>query len=98
MAGSRELFRMLEWQEGLPLTVALIRSRVHPQDRPRLEQLFSAACDRGTDVDCEHRRLMPDRAIKYVRTVAKGIRARRGRLEYIGAVQDMTRWRTAEQG
>jgi C4-dicarboxylate-specific signal transduction histidine kinase len=40
---------------------------------------------------------MPDRSVKYVHTVARGIRDQNGRLECIGAVQDVTEHRLSEE-
>ena len=40
---------------------------------------------------------MPDRSVKYLHTVAHGTRDQDGRLEYIGAVQDVTERRLSEE-
>jgi C4-dicarboxylate-specific signal transduction histidine kinase len=45
----------------------------------------------------EHRLLMPDGSIKHLHLIAHANRDREGRLEYIGAVQDMTQRRVSEQ-
>jgi C4-dicarboxylate-specific signal transduction histidine kinase len=45
----------------------------------------------------EHRLLMPDGSIKHLHLIAHANRDREGRLEYIGAVQDMTPRRVSEQ-
>jgi len=51
----------------------------------------------GCDLEYEHRLLMPDRSVKYLHLVAHATRDRDGQLEYIGAVQDVTQRRLAEE-
>jgi C4-dicarboxylate-specific signal transduction histidine kinase len=51
----------------------------------------------ASDFEYEHRLLMPDQSIKYLHLIAHANRDAEGRLEYIGAVQDVTeRLRSAE--
>ena len=51
----------------------------------------------GADFEFEYRLQMPDQSIKYLHMVAHGTRDEDGRLEYIGAVQDVTARRLSEQ-
>jgi PAS domain S-box-containing protein len=51
----------------------------------------------GSDFEHEHRLLMPDHSVKHLHVVAHGTRDRDGRVEYIGAVQDVTQRRLAEE-
>jgi C4-dicarboxylate-specific signal transduction histidine kinase len=51
----------------------------------------------GSDLEDEHRLMMPDRSVKYLHLIAHGTRDRDGRLEYIGAVQDVTQRRLSEE-
>jgi C4-dicarboxylate-specific signal transduction histidine kinase len=51
----------------------------------------------ASDIDYEHRLLMPNNSIKYVNMVAHATRDEAGRLEYIGAVQDVTQRRSSEE-
>jgi C4-dicarboxylate-specific signal transduction histidine kinase len=52
----------------------------------------------GSDFEYEHRLQMPDHSVKYLHMVGHGTRDRNGRLEYIGAVQDVTERRLSELG
>ncbi len=92
---SDQLYRIYELEIGMPVTLELIRTRVHPEDVPLLNDMIERARGAGTDFEYEHRLKMPDQAIKYVHIVAHGTRDEDGRLEYIGAVQDVTARRTA---
>jgi C4-dicarboxylate-specific signal transduction histidine kinase len=64
---------------------------------PLLRDRLERARDAGTDFEHEHRLQMPDQSIKYLHMVAHAIRDEDGRLEYIGAVQDVTARRLSEQ-
>jgi C4-dicarboxylate-specific signal transduction histidine kinase len=94
---SEQLYRIFEFDKNEPATFALITSRVHPEDRAAVLEARERARRFGGDIDREHRLLMPDRSIKHLHMVAHGTRDKDGRLEYIGAVQDVTRRRIAEE-
>jgi transcriptional regulator with GAF, ATPase, and Fis domain len=92
---SDQLYRICEFEIGVPVTLELIRTRVHPEDLASYERMVEEVRNRGTDFEYEHRLRMPDQSIKYLHVVAHGTRDEDGRLEYIGAVQDVTARRTA---
>jgi C4-dicarboxylate-specific signal transduction histidine kinase len=94
---SEQLYRIFEFDKNEPATFALMTSRVHPEDRAAVLEARERARRFGGDIDREHRLLMPDRSIKHLHMVAHGTRDKDGRLEYIGAVQDVTRRRIAEE-
>jgi len=50
-----------------------------------------------SDFEYAHRLLMPDHSVKYLHLIAHGGRDQQGRLEYIGAVQDVTQRRASEE-
>ena len=78
-------------------TLERIGSRVHPEDLPLLGDMIERAQRGGSDLEYEHRLLMPNQSVKYLRLVAHGTQDQDGRLEYIGAVQDVTERRLAEE-
>ena len=94
---SEQLYRIFEFEPGIPVTLGLIDSRIHPDDH----RLWSEALDRARlgadDFEHEQRLLMPDRSVKYLHVVAHRRRESDGRLEYIGAVQDITQRRLSEE-
>jgi PAS domain S-box-containing protein len=94
---SDQLYRIFEFEQGTPVTLELIGTRVHPEDIPLLHGMIEQARAAGTDFECEHRLQMADQSIKYLHIVAHGTRNEDGRLEYIGAVQDVTARRLAEE-
>jgi signal transduction histidine kinase len=94
---SEQLYRIFEFDQDVPVTLELIGSRTHPEDVPLLHDIIERARGAGTDFECEYRLQMPDESIKYLHMVAHGTRDEDGRLEYIGAVQDVTARRLSEQ-
>jgi signal transduction histidine kinase len=90
---SEQLYRIFEFDRGLLVTLELIGTRVHPDDIPLLHDMIERVRGAATDVELDYRLQMPDQSIKYLHMVAHGTRDENGRLEYIGAVQDVTaRW------
>jgi PAS domain S-box-containing protein len=98
IAWSEQLYRIYELETGVPVTVDLVRTRVHPEDISLLEKLkmVDQVPDGGTNVEWQYRLLMPDHSVKYIHAVAHATRDRDGQLEYIAAVQDVTARRMSE--
>jgi len=94
---SEQLYRIYELEIGVPVTLELIRTRVHPEDLTLLEKMVEHARDGGRDFEWQYRLLMPDRSIKYLHAVAHAIRDQQGQMEYIAAVQDVTARRLSEE-
>ena len=95
---SEELYRIYDFEPGIPVTLEMIGTRYHPEDRQLLEEMAARGRGGGADFDYQHRLLMPDGSIKYVHVVAHGGEDKNGRaLEHFGAVQDITQRRLAEQ-
>ena len=95
---SEQLYRIHEFGRDSPVTLERIRSRIHPEDLPLLSEKIERARAGGNSVlNYEIRLRMPNGSVKYVRTVAHGARDRDGRPEIIGAVQDVTERRLAEE-
>jgi PAS domain S-box-containing protein len=94
---SEELYRIYDLEIGGPVTLELIRTRVHPEDVTLLEKMVDRARDGGHDFEWQYRLLMPDHSIKYLHAVAHASRDEDGELEYIAAVQDVTARRLSEE-
>ena len=94
---SEQLYRIFELDPALPVTFEQITSRVHPEDLPLLNEKMNLARTDIADHDYEIRLRIPDGSIKYLRTKSYGIRDREGRLEHIGAIQDVTERRLSEK-
>src|SRR5262249_38099599 len=94
---SEEVYRIFQFEPGTPVTLELIASRVHPEDQTKLNDMIERSRTAVSDFEYEHRLLMPDNSVKYLHLIAQAIRDSEGRLEYIGAVQDVTERRVSEQ-
>ena len=94
---SEQLYRIFGFDQGIPVTLELIGTRVHPEDLPLLHEMIERARGAGTDFEYGLRLQMPDQSIKYLHLVAHGTRDQDGRLEYIGAVQDVTQGRLSDE-
>jgi PAS domain S-box-containing protein len=94
---SEQLYRIFEFEPGSPLTVERIAGRVHPEDVPLVSANIALARQDVVDFKYDCRLCMPDGSIRYLRIDAVGSRNRQGRLEYVGAMQDITERRLAEE-
>src|SRR5580658_307678 len=96
---SAELYRIYELEFGVPVTLELIRSRVHPEDVSLIEKMkmVDQARQGGHDFEWQYRLMMPDHSIKYMHAVAHATRDQDGQLEYMASVQDVTARRLAEE-
>ena len=94
---SEETHRIFDCDRSMKPTFELVLQRTHPEDRAGVEQFLEHLLDDGKDWDFEHRLLMPDGSVKYVRTVARASRGASNELEYVGAVLDVTATRRADE-
>jgi PAS domain S-box-containing protein len=94
---SDQVYRIFEFDKAVPVTLELIGTRVHPEDIPLMHDMIARAGRSADDFEYEHRLLMPDHTVKYLHLVAHATRNRNGQLEYIGAVQDVTKRRLSEE-
>jgi PAS domain S-box-containing protein len=94
---SEQAYRIFGIELGVRITLDMVASRIHPED---LRFLVSDVVERarlGQDLKYEHRLQMPDGSIKYVYMQAHATRDEQGRLEYIGAMRDMTEHQQSEE-
>src|SRR6185369_10494513 len=94
---SEELRRIFEFDGANRVTLAQVASRIHPEDLALFKEQVEIARRTGRDIDNDLRLRLPDNSVKYVRTIAHASHDRNGRVEYIGAVQDVTARRLSEQ-
>ena len=95
---SDETYRIFEWEPTTKPTVEMIAERTHPDDQVRLRQIADRATMEGRDFTAEYRLITPDSSVKYVRLVAHRTTGDdRERLNYVGAVTDITERKRGEQ-
>jgi PAS domain S-box-containing protein len=93
---SEETFRIFQYDPTTKPTLELILQRVHPEDVALVKQTLERASQNGKDFDYEYRLAMPDRSVKYLHVVAHAISNKSGRIEYVGAVTDISDRKRAE--
>jgi PAS domain S-box-containing protein len=94
---SDQLRRIFELVPNAAATIDRIRERVHPEDRPMLAEKLERARAGSENPEYEIRLRMPDDRLKRLRVLGRLIRHPDGRLECLGAVQDVTERRIAEE-
>jgi signal transduction histidine kinase len=94
---SEETFRIFECDRAMTPTLELLQQRTHPDDRVRLQRFLERVSQDGEDWELEHRLLMPDGSVKYLRAVAHAVRDASDELEFVGAVMDITAARMADE-
>jgi signal transduction histidine kinase len=94
---SKELCQLFELDPAdAPVTLELIGARIHSDDLPSFREMIERAHSGVSDLEFEHRLILPDNAVKYLRVVAHRTQDQDGQSEYIGAVQDVTHRRHTE--
>src|SRR6266700_3623846 len=94
---SEQLYRIFEFDPQVRVTLDLIGARVHPEDLTLLHEMIERARSAASDFEYEHRLLMPDGAVKHLHLIAHGATNESGEVEYIGAAQDVTQRRLADE-
>jgi PAS domain S-box-containing protein len=94
---SEEAARIYGYPPGTEPTPDLILQRSHPDDVGRLKEVLGRAAQGGSDLDFEHRLLMPDGSIKHLHNLAHCFRDEAGNEEIIGAITDITERKVAEE-
>jgi PAS domain S-box-containing protein len=93
---SKQLSRIFEFDQEVPLTFERIFTRVYPEDLAAFKEQVERSRQDGSDMELELRLQMPDRSVKYLHIVARN-RDDGDQPEYIGAVQDVTHRRLSEE-
>jgi len=94
---SEETFCILGYDQGTKPTLELVFQRVHPEDLSFVQETIDRASRDGTDLNFEHRLLMPDGSVKHVHVVAHAIRDETDAIEFVGALSDITAAKKAEE-
>ncbi|RZN26657.1 PAS domain-containing sensor histidine kinase [Bradyrhizobium sp. Leo121] len=93
---SEETFRIFECDPATTPTLEFVLQRMHPEDRDFVQQLLDEASQNGVDFCHEARLVMPNGALKHIRTLAHAMKDGPDGIEYIGAVTDVTAAKQAE--
>ena len=94
---SAETYRIFDVDPATQVTLRTVLSRLHPDSLPTVEQVIDKAREGDGDFDYDISLIVPDRSLKYIRVLAHSERNKDGDQELIGAVQDVTEGRKAEE-
>jgi PAS domain S-box-containing protein len=92
---SDEAYRVFDLAPSTRITVQLVREMVLPEDLPSFDEMIARAM-KGIDVDFHFRIRTPSGTLRYVRGIAHIIEQVEGRPLFIGALQDVTEAKVAE--
>ena len=95
---SEEHFRILGVdRDNETPSLALFWSRVHPDDRPLLEEVVNQAVHEKKNFELEYRVIIPDGTVKHVYGIARAVVDGDGALvEFIGTTMDITERKQGE--
>jgi PAS domain S-box-containing protein len=93
---SLETFRIFGYEPAANVTIEKVLQRTHPDDRSAVQQLCERVSRERKEWDFEHRLLMPDGSVKYVRVVGHPSPDESGNFEFVGAVTDITERKLGE--
>ncbi|PTY07923.1 hypothetical protein DB347_06780 [Opitutaceae bacterium EW11] len=87
---STQTFSILGYEPVARPTLELVLARVHPEDAGLVRETMDRASRDFSDLAFEHRLLLPGGTVKYVRVVAHAAADASGKVEYVGALMDVT--------
>jgi PAS domain S-box-containing protein len=94
---SQETFRIFEYDPPTEPSLELVFHRTHPEDRALVRQIIDRVSQERKNFDFEHRLLMPNGSVKYLRVVGRPLKDDSGSFEFMGAVMDITDLKRAEE-
>ena len=95
---SEETYRIFGLNPTVRPSLDLALGRIHPEDRQLVQEVLQSASQGENDFDFEHRLMLPDGSVKYVRAVGHpSVNAGSNTVEVVGAVIDVTGRKKAEQ-
>ena len=97
MTWSEENFRLMEYPRTITPSIELIMNRCHPEDLSFVQETVARSGREGTNMDFEHRLLMPDGSLKHIHVVMQSAGLESGKREFVGAMTDITERKSAEE-
>jgi PAS domain S-box-containing protein len=94
---SQEAYRIFGYDPPTEPTLELVFHRIHPEDRVLVRQVIDRVSQERKDFDFEHRLLMPNGSVKYLRVVGRPSKDESGGFEFMGAVMDISDLKRAEE-
>jgi len=93
---TEESYNVFGYDREVKPSLELIFQRIHPDDIESVQRTIDRGSEARSDLDFEHRLLMPDGMVKHLHVLARASKTPQGDLEYIGAVTDVSAAKQAE--
>ncbi len=93
---SAETYRIFELDASAPVSLGLILEMIHPEDAAMVDEVVARARE-GKNFEIEFRAVLASGATKHVQVLAHRMAGQDDRLEYLGAIMDVTERRRAEE-
>ena len=94
---SEELYRIFEFPPGTKIDIEELLAMVHPDDRVSFETALQLAQTKGVGPDHYFRIVTRSGKLKHLHSVAAGVLNSDGRIEIVGALQDVTEQKAVEE-
>jgi PAS domain S-box-containing protein len=93
---TEEIFRLFEFDPATKIDMQMIFETIHPEDRPAVESLLGRAVA-SSEIDLAFRVIPRSGSVKHARIIGRRIGADTDRAVYMGAMQDVTAGKVAEE-
>jgi PAS domain S-box-containing protein len=95
---SQETYRIFDYDSATEPTIQRVVDRTHPEDRALVQAAIDRVLQDRKDFDLEHRLLIRDGSVKYLRVVGRlSKKHESSNFEFVGAVTDITERKRAEE-
>jgi signal transduction histidine kinase len=94
---TEETYHIMGYDRGTKPTLERVLQRIHPEDTVFVQEAVDRATLHGTELDFEHRLLLPDGTVKCVYILAHAVKDASSNIEYVGAIMDITARKHSEE-
>lgn len=95
--GSDQLYRMFELDPLRLQTFQSLAERVHPDDTANIRQITDLARQGERHFESDFRVILPDGSVSFMHMVARRLSKEHEDAEYVGALQDVTQHKRAQE-
>jgi PAS domain S-box-containing protein len=93
---TEEIFRLFEFDPAIKVNMQMLFEGIHPEDRPAVQGLLEQAVERA-EFDLGFRVITRSGSVKHARVIGRRIGQVTDRPVFMGAVQDLTASKVAEE-
>ena len=94
---SEETFRIFGYDPAAGITLERVIERIHPEDRAPHVRFLERVSQERREWNYEHRLLLPDGSVKYVRVIGHPSQDASRGFEFVGAITDVTELKRSDE-